>query len=187
LVRPDASTFHTYYVDTRTGTPRFGCTHQGFSDDSCWARGQAWGIYGFALGYAHTGWEALVPLAASLANYFLNRLPEDAICCWDLVFTDDTQPRDTSAAAIAACGLLELVRHMPLSDPDREAYGRAAWTLVRQLDQAHLAPLDGANGVLKDAVYHWPKQIGVNESCIWGDYFYLEALVRLRRAWSTFW
>lgn len=188
LVRPDASTFHTFYVDTRSGKPRHGSTHQGFSDDSCWARGQAWGIYGFALGWRHTGDAALAELAARLANYFLNRLPGDGICCWDLVFTDDHQtPRDSSAAAIAACGLLELAGALPLSDEAREAYASWAWRIVRTLGDAYLAPLDGSNAVLLHAVYHMPNKAGVDEACIWGDYFYLEALMRLRRVWSPYW
>ncbi|MFV3126472.1 glycoside hydrolase family 88 protein [Niveispirillum sp. KHB5.9] len=187
LVRADASTFHTFHMDTATGAPLRGTTHQGHGDDSCWARGQAWGIYGFALGYAHSGREALVGLSASLANYFLNRLPDDLVCRWDLIFTDGDAPADTSAAAIAACGLLELVRHLPASDPDRDLYTNAAWGMVRRLDADHLAPLHGSNGVLAHGVYHMPKRIGVNECCIWGDYFHLEALVRLRRVWRPYW
>ena len=54
IIRPDGTTYHTYYFDPETGAPLRGVTHQGFSDDSCWARGQAWGIYGFALSYAYT-------------------------------------------------------------------------------------------------------------------------------------
>ncbi|MBJ7414339.1 MAG: glycoside hydrolase family 88 protein [Niveispirillum sp.] len=187
LVRPDASTFHTFHMDTRTGAPLRGTTHQGHADDSCWARGQAWGIYGFALGYAHSGRVGLVDLSAALANYFLNRLPDDLICRWDLIFTGPEAPADTSAAAIAACGLLELVRHLPIGHPDRELYARAAWGMVRELDTKHLAPLLGSNGVLANAVYHMPKQIGVNECCIWGDYFHLEALMRLRHVWRPYW
>lgn len=187
LVRPDASTFHTFHMDTHTGQPLRGTTHQGFSDTSCWARGQAWGIYGFALGYLHSGREQLVSLSASLANYFLNRLPADLICKWDLIFTDNDAPRDTSAAAIAACGLLELVRHLPVSDPDRDLYARAAWGIVDALDRDNLAPLQGSNGVLSHGVYHMPNKIGVDECCIWGDYFHLEALMRLRHAWSPYW
>ncbi len=187
LVRPDGSTFHTFHMDIRTGQPLRGTTHQGFSDDSCWARGQAWGIYGFALGYRHSGRTELVDLSATLANYFLNRLPGDLVCHWDLIFTDGDEPRDTSAAAIAACGLLELIGHLPIAHPDRDLYARAAWGMTRQLDCSHLTPLDGSNGVLRDGVYHMPKRIGVSECCIWGDYFHLEALIRMRRIWSPYW
>lgn len=187
LVRPDGSTFHTFHMDTRTGAPLRGTTHQGHSDDSCWARGQAWGIYGFALGHRYSGREDLAELSRTLANYFLNRLPGDLVCHWDLIFTDGDEPRDTSAAATAACGLLELVRHLPIVDPDRDLYARAAWGMIRQLNRNHLTPLDESNGLLADGVYHMPKRIGVSECCIWGDYFHLEALVRMRRIWSPYW
>ena len=188
LVRPDASTYHTYFIDTATGEPRFGSTHQGYSDDSCWARGQAWGIYGFALGGLHTGKGEYFELAARLANYFLNRLPEDGVCCWDLIFTDDTRtPRDSSAAAIAACGLLELVKALPISDPRRETYASWAWRIVKRLGSAYLAPIEGSNALLLHGVYHMPNGAGVDEACIWGDYFYMEALLRLRHAWAAYW
>jgi unsaturated chondroitin disaccharide hydrolase len=79
IVREDASTYHTYYIDVNTGEPRFGNTHQGYSDTSCWSRGQAWGIYGFLLSYRYTGDKNMVELSRSLAHYFLNRLPEDDV------------------------------------------------------------------------------------------------------------
>ncbi|MGA1808334.1 glycoside hydrolase family 88 protein [Sphingobium sp. WW5] len=188
LVRPDASTFHTYYVDTKTGKPRYGSTHQGHSDDSSWARGQAWGIYGFALAWRHTGDPTYLELASKLANHFLNRLPSDGICCWDLIFTHEEEtPRDSSAAAIAACGLLELAQALPLSDTMRETYEAWATSIVRTLGAQYLAPVEGSNAVLLHAVYHMPNKAGVDEACIWGDYFYLEALMRLRRPWQPYW
>lgn len=188
LVRPDASTYHTFYIDTVTGQPRFGSTHQGYSDQSCWARGQAWGIYGFALGGLHTGEPAYVELAARLANHFLNRLPSDGICCWDLIFADDDgTPRDSSAAAIAACGLLELAKALPAADPRRDTYAGWAWRIVQELGTRYLAPVEGSNALLLHAVYHMPNGAGVDEACIWGDYFYLEALMRLRNVWTPYW
>jgi unsaturated chondroitin disaccharide hydrolase len=187
LVRPDASTFHTFHMDIITGEPRHGTTHQGHSDDSCWARGQAWGIYGFALGYRHSGQTELVALSAKLANYFLNRLPDDGICRWDLIFVEGDEPRDSSAAAIAACGLLELANHLPACHPDRDLHSRAAWAIVQRLDEAYLAPLEESNGLLAHAVYHMPSRVGVDECCLWGDYFYLEALMRLRHVWTPYW
>lgn len=187
LVRPDRSTFHTYFVDTRTGLPRDGSTHQGYSDESCWARGQAWGIYGFALAFRHTGNPAYLSLATELADYMLARLPSDGVCCWDLIFSDDEGLRDSSAAAIAACGLLEIAAALPVVDPGRDSYARAATAMLVALDRAYLAPLAGSNGLLDHGVYHWPNGVGVDECCIWGDYFYLEALVRAHQAWRPYW
>ena len=187
LVRVDFSTFHTFYMDTETGEPRFGSTHQGFSDDSCWARGQAWGIYGFALAFRHTGDASYLSLAGKLADYMLDRLPADQICCWDLIFTGDEDIRDSSAAAIAACGLLELAGSLPVSDPARARYAIAAARMLAQLDRSYLASPEASNGILAHGVYHWPNAVGVDECCIWGDYFYLEALMRLRNAWRPYW
>lgn len=188
IVRSDASTFHTFYMDPETGQPLHGKTHQGHADDSCWARGQAWGILGFPLVYRYNADASLLTLSKKLANYFLNRLPEDGICYWDLHFTSGPEPRDSSAAAIAACGLLEIERSLPLLDPQRTLYQGAAWIMLRQLSESYLATdSPTANGVLKHAVYHMPNRIGVDESCIWGDYFYFEALVRLSRVWHPYW
>jgi hypothetical protein len=188
LVRTDASTFHTFFMDVNTGLPKRGTTHQGATDTSCWARGQAWGIAGFALAGRWTHSAALAATAARLANYFLNRLPDDLVCCWDLVFVDPSVQRDSSAAAIAACGLLELVKHLPLYDSDRALYEKAAAQIVGNL-AAHYAcaPENPGYGILQHGVYHMPAGIGVDESCIWGDYFYLEALMRLLRVWETYW
>lgn len=188
IVRADGSTFHTFFFDPATGLPRHGKTHQGHADDSCWARGQAWGIAGFPLVFRHNGDTRLLELSKVLANYYLNRLPDDGICYWDLVFTDGDEERDSSAAAIAACGLLELASKLPLLDPLRGDYERAAMRTVRQLSQRY-ADTDGVagGGLLKHAVYHKPHGIGVDERCIWGDYFYLESLVRLSRTWEPYW
>jgi len=188
LVRPEASTFHTFFMDPTTGAPLGGKTHQGYDDNSCWARGQAWGIAGFPLAYRYRSDPNLLRTSVRLANYFLNRLPEDLVCCWDLIFTGPPQPRDSSAAAIAACGLHELALALPASDPDREAYRAAALAIVESLARDYLLPLGPpGTGVLAHGVYHMPNGVGVDEACIWGDYFFLEALVRLTRDWQPYW
>lgn len=188
IVRGDASTFHTFYLDAETGKPLHGKTHQGYSDESCWARGQAWGMYGFPLVYRYNGDAGLLTLAKKLANYFLNRLPDDGVCYWDLHFSSGPEPRDSSAAAIAACGLLEIERSLPLLDPHRSLYQGAACAMIRQLSESYLsADSPAANGVLAHAVYHKPNRVGIDESCIWGDYFYFEALVRVSRVWRPYW
>jgi len=187
IVRSDASTYHTFYFDTETGKPLYGKTHQGYSDDSCWSRGQAWGIYGFTLSYLYSKDESFLELAKRLANYFLNRLPEDYIPYWDLIFTSGDEPRDSSAAAIALCGLLELVRILPLTDSYREFYENAAKNIVYSLSNNYISNSTNSNGILLHAVYSKPGGNGVDEHCIWGDYFYFEALVRLYKSWQMYW
>lgn len=187
LVRPDDSTFHTYYMDIKTGEPRFGKTAQGYSDSSCWSRGQAWGIYGFSLNFRHLGEIELLETAGRLADYFLARLPKDQVCYWDLVFVDGEEPRDTSAAAIAACGLIELSDHLPLSDGKKRFYLEKAYAIIQSLANSYTTKGLHSNGLLMQGVYSKPTNLGVNECTLWGDYFYLEALFRMYQSWNTFW
>ncbi|MGE5604181.1 MAG: glycoside hydrolase family 88 protein [Bacteroidota bacterium] len=188
LVREDASTYHTYFMDPVSGAPLLGKTCQGYSDDSCWSRGQAWAIYGFTLSYLYTKDCSFIELAQKLANYFLNRLPQDYVAYWDLVFTDGPEERDSSAAAIAVCGLLELVKHLATDDQYRMFYRNAALKILTSLvNQYSVRDSDHSNGLLLHAVYNKPKAEGVDECCIWGDYFYCEALVRMMKDWSLYW
>ncbi len=185
LIRPDASTFHTFHMDTETGAPRFGSTHQGYSDNSCWARGQAWGIMGFPISYGYTKDEDFLNKAKCLANYFLNRLPEDFVCNWDLIFLKDTDQRDTSAAAIAAIGLAELVKYLPLADDTRVLYENACLYITKSLSEKYLGT--NQEGILKSGVYFYHGGLGIDEYLIFGDYFFVELLIRLYKDWDSYW
>lgn len=188
IVREDASTFHTYYMDPETGEPLYGNTRQGYSDDSCWARGQAWGIYGFPLSYSYTNDWSLIELTKKITNYYLNRIPEDYICYWDLIFTEGEEERDSSAAAITVCGLLELTKYLPLTDEEKRLYENAALLMIESLYKNYRTEIDSeANGILKHAVYYKGGGRGIDESCIWGDYYYFEALIRLAKDWKKYW
>ena len=193
VVRPDYSTWHTFFFDRETGAPDHGATCQGYRDGSAWARGQAWGIYGTAIGYRYTKRAAYIPLFAGVADYFLAHLPEDLVPFWDLSFGDgDDQPRDSSSASIAACGMLEMAKYL---DGERSAYYRGiAKKLIKALAD-HYAVTDPAlsNGLVLHSTYsnHSPyntcDQYGVDECNIWGDYFYMEALTRLYKDWEMYW
>lgn len=189
ILRADDSTFHTFYWDTVSGEPLRGATEQGAFDDSCWARGQAWGVYGFAINSRATGDPALLDAAWRCAEYFLAHLPSDGVPFWDLVYTDGSDaPRDSSAGAIAACGFLELARVDP--DPQRASRARAAAeALVADLVAGYTPTnAEDADTLLLHSVYDLPKDNGVDEGTLWGDYFYLEALTRLAKPeWVTYW
>ncbi|MGG1518097.1 glycoside hydrolase family 88 protein [Paenibacillus oryzisoli] len=188
IVRDDASTYHTYYFDVETGNPLFGKTGQGFSDSSCWARGQAWGIYGFPISYRYTKDQSLLDLNKKLIHYFLNRLPEDLVCHWDLIFTSGAEEKDSSAAAIAVCGMIDTAAQLPLTDGMRRLYEVAAIGILGSLVEGYTTKdTPESNGILLHGVYSKPINDGVDECCIWGDYFYLEALVRLLRNWKPYW
>ncbi|MDE7506533.1 glycoside hydrolase family 88 protein, partial [Streptococcus agalactiae] len=134
VVRDDSSAFHTFYFDPETGEPLKGVTRQGYSDESSWARGQAWGIYGIPLSYRKMKDYQQIILFKGMTNYFLNRLPEDKVSYWDLIFTDGSgQPRDTSATATAVCGIHEMLKYLPEVDPDKETYKYAMHTMLRSL------------------------------------------------------
>lgn len=189
IIRKDASTFHTFFIDTETGEPLYGKTAQGYSDYSCWARGQAWGVYGFLLSYLYTGQWEFVELSKKLANFFLNRLPQDYIPYWDLIFKDgDGEEKDSSSAAILLCGLLEFLKILPLVDEYRMFYENASKNILFSLTQSYLAKnIENSNGILLHGVYSKPHNKGINEHCIWGDYFYFEALVRFIKDWKIYW
>jgi unsaturated chondroitin disaccharide hydrolase len=189
VMRPDNSTYHTFYWDPETGVPIGGNTAQGYAENSCWARGQAWAVYGFALNYRYTRDESLLAASQRCADYFLDHLPEDQVVYWDLVFGDDSdQPRDSSAAAIAVCGLLELAQWLP-DGALRQRYQSAAETILATLVANYTASLEaGSNALLLHSVYDMPKMVGVDEGCLWGDYFYLEALMRSTNPeWKLYW
>jgi unsaturated chondroitin disaccharide hydrolase len=189
ILRPDGTTFHTFYWDPETGAPLRGETEQGHADDSCWARGQAWGIYGFTLNHRHTGDPALLAAAQTCADHFLAHLPADHVAYWDLVFTDGSdEERDSSAAAIAACGLAELAG--AVADPVRaDGYREAAARILRSLvDGYSTAEHPASNALIRHGVYDKPKGVGVDEGTLWGDYFYLEALTRATvPGWTSPW
>ncbi|MDR1012032.1 MAG: glycoside hydrolase family 88 protein, partial [Opitutaceae bacterium] len=186
IIRPDDSTYHTYYFDPATGAPTHGTTHQGFSDDSCWSRGQAWGIYGLALARRRVSQTLALTLAQErVTGYFLKHLPPDHVCYWDLVFTSGPEPRDSSAAAITTCGLLETIAHLQ-PGLQRTRYEHAAHAILRSLINNYAAT-PAEDGLLLHGVYSKPHDSGVDECCNWGDYYYLEALVRLLKNWDPYW
>ncbi len=189
VIRDDASAYHTFYFDPETGEPLKGVTRQGYSDDSAWARGQAWGIYGIPLNYRYAKDDSAFNLFKGMTNYFLNRLPEDEVCYWDLIFTDGSnQSRDSSAAAIGVCGIHEMLKYLPEVESDKNTYRHAMHCILRSLMERYTAPeIKPGNPVLLHGVYSWHSGKGVDEGNIWGDYYYMEALMRFYKDWNLYW
>ncbi|MFT3888760.1 MAG: glycoside hydrolase family 88 protein [Arachnia sp.] len=190
ILRADDSTFHTFYWDAETGEPLRGGTEQGAADGSCWARGQAWGIYGFALNHRATGDAGLLEAARRCADYFLAHLPADHVAHWDLVYGDGSgAERDSSSAAIAVCGLDELA-DLVADEAAAARYREAADAILASLiDNYTPETPDASDALLLHGVYDLPKGHGVDEGNLWGDYFYLEALTRRARGagWRPAW
>ena len=187
IVREDASAFHTFYMNPETGEPDHGETHQGYSDTSCWARGQAWAVYGLPLSYKYTKDPIALEVCNKMTNYYLNRLPEDFIPYWDLIFTSGTEERDSSAAAIAVCGLLELIKYTD-DDELKKIYKNAAYSTLKSLIENYTTKETAeSNGILLHGVYNKNGGTGVDECVLWGDYYYAEALVRCLKDWELYW
>jgi unsaturated chondroitin disaccharide hydrolase len=187
LIRPDGSTAHSCHVNPATGEAVRVSTVQGHAHDSCWARGQAWAIYGMALNHRYAPGLGLLESAAHMAEYLLAHMPDDGICQWDLALDwRDGVQRDSSASAIAVCGLLELAAQLP-AGVQRERFEQAALLMLRNLAGACAAPVGRGHGLLSHGVYSLPENRGVDEANLWGDYYYLEALARVNTGWSSFW
>lgn len=185
IMREDAGTYHTYYFDLQTGKPLYGVTHQGYANDSIWARGQAWGIYGFALAYRHTGKDIFRERFLRITEKFFQHLPEDNVPAWDMIFTDTETQKDTSAAVIAVCGILEMAKLCKIS----QCFVEKALVMMETLQKNYFTTdIPNSNGILKHAVYSMPHNNGVDECNIWGDYYYMEALMRIMNPeWKSYW
>ncbi len=194
VIRPDFSTWHTFFFNRETGAPDHGATCQGYRDGSAWARGQAWGVYGTAVGYQYTKRESSNPSCKGVTEYFLRHLPEDLVPYWDLEFGDgnEDQPRDSSSASIAACGMLEMAKYLP--SKEAAYYISIAKRLMKSVvDHYAVKDPSQSNGLVLHSTYsnHSPyntcNHYGVDECNIWGDYFYMEALTRLHKDWNIYW
>ncbi|MCW0482386.1 glycoside hydrolase family 88 protein [Prolixibacteraceae bacterium A06] len=181
LVRPDYSIYHVAVFDTVDGHFIKGVTHQGYSDGSMWARGQGWGIYGYTMCFRETGKDEFLTMAEKLADKLLERLPEDGMPYWD--FDDPAipnSPKDASAAAVAASGMLELSTYM--KDENLKAkYKDAAVALLAKLSSNEYLSGDKNQAFLLHSTGHYPNGSEIDASIIYADYYYLEALMRLKK------
>jgi rhamnogalacturonyl hydrolase YesR len=181
--RPDNSSFHLVDYDPQTGAVRARVTVQGFADGSSWARGQAWGLYGYTMMYRETKKPEYLAQARRIADFFMNhpRLPADAIPYWDF---DDTAipnaPRDASSAAITSSALLELATWTDAASAAR--YRAFAERQLRSLSSSDYLAAPGTNGgfLLKHATGHKPAGKEIDVPLNYADYYFLEALLRLR-------
>ena len=193
VIREDYSTWHTFFMNMDTGEPDHGATCQGYRDGSAWARGQAWGVYGTAMAYRYTKRKEYIEDFKHVTGYFLEHLPSDLVPYWDLEFGEGCdEPRDSSSASIAACGMLEMVGYM---EPEDAGYYReTAKKIMKSVaDNYAVKSFHESNGLVlhstysKKSPYNTCTPEGVDECNIWGDYFYMEALTRLSGEWNPYW
>lgn len=178
-VRPDGSTYHLVTYDPANGSVRSRTTVQGYSNTSTWSRGQAWAIYGFSIAYRETEDTRMLETARKTADYYITHLPADKVPYWDFQAPNiPNEPRDSSSAAIAASGLLELSRLE--SDASRaQQYRAAAIEILRSLSSAsYLAEGTKYSSVLIHGTQNKNKG-NYDTGIVYGDYYFLEALRKL--------
>ena len=186
--RPDFSSYHVVSYDTITGKVEIKQTHQGYADESAWARGQAWGLYGYVTMYRDTKLERYLEQAKNIAAFLMNHpnMPEDGIPYWDFNAPDIPNAlRDASAGSIMASALIELSSY---TDPLlSDSYLKFAEKQLRTLaSDAYLAaPGENGNFILKHGVGHLPGNSEVNVPLTYGDYYFIEALMRFKDKTST--
>lgn len=180
--RPDGSCYHVAVYDTITGAFKRGLTHQGYSDDSMWSRGQAWAIYGYTMVYRFTREKRFLDFAQKVANIYLKRLKEtsdDAIPLWDMDDPKGLQaPKDASAACIVASALLELSTYVDNQQSDY--YRQMATQMLTDLSSSRYQSRDANVSFLMHSTGHHPAGSEIDASIIYADYYYLEALLRYK-------
>lgn len=178
--REDYSSYHVAVYDPQTGDCIRRCTHQGFSDDSMWARGQAWAIYGFTMVYRETRNPKYLEFVQKVADVYLQRLPADKIPYWDFQAPDiPDAPRDASAACVVASALLELASYCDAEKA--QSYRQSAVDMLKSLQSPAYRTGDAATSFLLHSTGHWPNGSEIDASIIYADYYYLEALLRWKR------
>ncbi|HHH50124.1 MAG TPA: hypothetical protein ENK52_04015, partial [Saprospiraceae bacterium] len=175
--RKDYSSYHVIDYDPETGNVRKRNTHQGYNNESAWARGQAWGLYGFTVAYRETKDPRFLDLAKHIAHFIFTNphLPKDKIPYWDFDAPNiPNEPRDASAAAIAASALLELSQYAP---KNKKKYLKWADQILASLNskkyQSDIPPF-----LLKHSVGSKPSNSEVDTPISYADYYYLESLTR---------
>lgn len=185
--RPDRSSFHVVDYNPADGTPRLRMTHQGYSDDSFWSRGQGWGLYGYTMCYRYTKDQRYLDHARGIADWFLSlpNMPSDHIPYWDMkapgTETPDNSsvPRDASAASLIASGLYELACYVDAGRAER--YRKSADAILASLAESYtITPGEKEGFILDHSTGHHPAESEIDVPLIYADYYYLEALMRKR-------
>lgn len=183
--RDDMSSYHVINYDTITGNVISKGTFQGYSDESHWARGQAWGLYGYTVCYRYTKDEKYLKAAEEIARFIMDNVKtDDLIPYWDYMAPDiPDAPRDASAAAITCSALLELSKY---SKQNTSAYYNYAETILKNLSgEKYLAKTgDNFGFVLMHSVGHLPANSEIDTPINYTDYYYLESLKRYK-SYST--
>lgn len=180
LVRGDASTVHEGWFDEQTGEFLRAATHQGHRADSCWVRGHTWAMYGFGSAYLRTADERFLRTARDCADVYIANTGDALVPPNDWDDPNPEHPYEASAGCVAAAAMLQLASILGTGGTVYRDYG--ARIVERLCSPQFLAtPGDGWEGIIKQATYHQANGLGVQESTMWGDYYFVDAIERVRR------
>jgi unsaturated chondroitin disaccharide hydrolase len=179
--RPDYSSYHVVDYDTATGGVRKKQTAQGYADESAWARGQAWGLYGYTMCYRETKNKKYLDQAEHIASFILHHpnLPEDLVPYWDFDAPNiPNEPRDASAASVMASALYELSTY----SKNKNEYRKTADKIIESLTKSYRSAIGENKGfILLHSTGSKPANSEVDVPLIDADYYYLEALLRMKK------
>ena len=186
FLREDGSSCHIVIFDSETGKALARPAGQGYCEGSSWSRGQAWALYGFTLSAINTGEQRYLDVARRCAGYFISHIREDGLTDSDFCQPADEERIDNIAGACAACGLLELANLV--GGEEGEGYRAAAMRLLRALNELCADWSDESTGILQKctASYH-DDGAGRHVNILYGDYFFVEALCKLRGTDARLW
>lgn len=185
--RPDFSSYHVLNYDSETGVVKEKRTAQGAANESAWARGQAWGLYGYTVMYRFTHDQKYLDQAVHIADFILQHpnLPKDRIPYWDFNAPDIPNAlRDPSAASITASALLELAKYAGKSRS--ASFFSAAETMLKSLSSPAYKAAPGTNGgfIIEHCVGHKPQGTEIDVPLTYADYYYVEAMTRYKNFFS---
>jgi unsaturated chondroitin disaccharide hydrolase len=179
--RDDLTSWHVIEYDSINGDVLNRHTKQGYADDSRWSRGQAWGVYGYTMMYKETKDKKFLDFAQKITDKYLSLLPEDMVPAWDFdVQSDPKEEKDASAAAVVASALLDLST-MVESEADQKRYYNAALKMLKSLGSENYSAVGKADSFLLHST--GAKSLGheIDVALIYADYYYIEALSRLKK------
>lgn len=189
FLRADGSSYHIVCFDSQTGMRLGVRSGQGYAEESAWSRGSAWTIYGLTNAFLHTGEQRYLVGAKQAAHFFLANLPTDFVPHWDfrapIGENGEAIPRDSSAGACAACGLLELANVVPASEA--RLYRSSAESILRSLDENYGAWDRDEEGIILEGTSNLPANTHIRTSLIYGDYFFVEGIAKIRGRANRIW
>lgn len=183
VIRPDGSAIHIIEYDLNTGEVVRTYGGQGYGIGSSWSRGQSWAIYGFALSYSHTRKEQYLDIAKKVAHYFSSCIQDSYIPAVDFRSPDTPVYIDTTAGAIAASGMIEISRHVP--SLEKKIYLDTALKILKSLEKEHCDWTSHTDSILQNGSESYNS--GIHKSIIYGDFFFIEAILKVKETGICLW